>query len=42
MTAGPNHGAWDESPVGEINPDSWMVYFMENMIEMDDLGVSLF
>ena len=23
-------------------PDSWMVYFMETMIKMDDLGVSQF
>ena len=30
-----------EPKIGE-NPPKWMVYFMENPIRMDDLGVPLF
>ena len=28
--------------IGGILPTKWMVYFMENPIKMDDLGVPLF
>ena len=27
-----------EPKIGVVNPPKWMVYFMENLIEMDDLG----
>ena len=28
--------------IGVVNPPKWMVYFMENPIKMDDLGIPLF
>ena len=31
-----------EPKIGVVNPPKWMVYFMENPIKMDDLGVPLF
>ena len=31
-----------EPKIGGFYPPKWMVYFMENPIKMDDLGVPLF
>ena len=37
-----NFGMWMFPKIGGFYPPKWMVYFMEDLIKMDDLGVPLF